>query len=127
MPSKILTAVPATRLPAEPMKPVIDPAAWTGKQLAQESGWQFKLTDVEITEIDQAVASVKDHGLDIKDITLADFPLPTLDAKLAEIKTQVLEGRGVALLRGIPVHRYDIAESAAAYWGIGLRIGNPVS
>jgi hypothetical protein len=127
MPRKILTAVPATRLPAEPMKPVIDPAAWTGKQLAQESGWQFKLTDVEITEIDQAVASVKDHGLDIKDITLADFPLPTLDAKLAEIKTQVLEGRGVALLRGIPVHRYDIAESAAAYWGIGLRIGNPVS
>jgi hypothetical protein len=127
MPSKTLTAVPATRLPAEPMKPVIDPAAWTGKQLAQESGWQFKLTDVEITEIDQAVASVKDHGLDIKDITLADFPLPTLDAKLAEIKTQVLEGRGVALLRGIPVHRYDIAESAAAYWGIGLRIGNPVS
>ncbi len=128
MPSETLTAMPtATRLPAVPMQPVVDPAGWTGKQLERESGWRFNLTDAEIAEIDSAVAVVKARGLDIKDITLADFPLPTLDAKLEAVKKQVLEGRGVALLRGVPVDRYDIAESAAAYWGLGLRIGIPVS
>lgn len=56
-------------------------------------------------EIDAAVAGIRARGLDIKDITLADFPLPTLDAKLAEIRQQIMEGRGVSLLRGILGHR----------------------
>ena len=134
MPNEIsdtLAAEPASvrpvRLPAEPMQPVTDPADWTGADLERKKDWQFALTDAEIAEIDAAVADVRARGLDIKDITLEDFPLPTLDAKLAEIKRQVLDGRGVSLLRGIPVDRYDMAEAAAAYWGIGLRVGTPVS
>lgn len=127
MPSAISTVTPPVRLPAEPLKPVIDPADWTGAQLTAADGWQFDLTETEIAEIDAAVAAVRERGLDIKDITLADFPLPVLEPRLALLKNQVLHGKGVGLLRGIPVERYDIVEAAAAYWGIGLRIGTPVS
>lgn len=123
----VLTPLSSIREPAKAMQPVVDPAAWHGVQLEQDSGWRFELTDVEIAEIDAAVASVRNRGIEIKDITIGDFPLPILDSKLGTMKTQLMEGRGVALLSGVPVERYDIEESAIAYWGIGLRMGKAVS
>ncbi len=125
--SVTIDAARPARLPAKPMQPIVDPADWTGEELERNPHWRIDLTDTEIAEIDAAVAGIRDRGLDIKDITLADFPLPTLDVRLARLKDQVIDGLGIGLLRGIPVHRYDIAESAAAYWGIGLRVGRPVS
>ncbi|MDA1325897.1 MAG: TauD/TfdA family dioxygenase [Proteobacteria bacterium] len=115
------------RLPAEPLKPVVDPAEWTGADLAASDDWKFVLTADEIAELDDAVAGVEARGLQIKDIALADFPLPTLDPKLARLKDQLMEGRGLGVLRGVPVDRYTIEQSAIAYWGIGLRVGTPVS
>ena len=38
-----------------------------------------------------------------------------------------MEGRGIAVLRGVPIERYTIEQSAIAYWGIGMRVGEPVS
>ncbi len=38
-----------------------------------------------------------------------------------------MDGRGVAVLRGVPVDHYTIDQTAKAYWGIGLRVGEPVS
>ncbi len=74
-------ALPA-RLPAEPMKPVVDPSEWTGADLAASDDWKFVLTAGEIAELDAAVAGMEARGLQIKDITSEDFPLPALDAKL---------------------------------------------
>ncbi len=118
----ILKTLPV-RAPAEPMKPLVDPAVWTAADLAAGGDWKYILTDEEIAEIDTALAAVEAAGLEIKDITRADFPLPTLDARLAGMKEQLMEGRGLAVLRGVPVERYDIAQAAKVYWGIGLRIG----
>lgn len=115
------------RQSAEPMKPVIDPAEWTGADLAANDDWTYILTAKEIAEIDAALAGVEARGLEIKDITEADFPLPTLESKLASIKNQLLEGRGLAVLRGVPVDRYSLEQAAKVYWGISLRIGVPVS
>ena len=124
--NSVLDALPK-RLPAEPMKPVIDPAEWTGSDLAASDDWQYELTAGEIAELDDAVAGVEARSLQIKDITPADFPLPKLNAKLARLKEQLMEGRGLAVLRGVPVDRYTIDQTAKAYWGIGLRVGEPVS
>ncbi|MEE8517168.1 MAG: TauD/TfdA family dioxygenase, partial [Alphaproteobacteria bacterium] len=115
------------RRPAEPMKPVVDPAGWTGAELKASDDWVFRLDAGDIAEIDAAADAVEARGLDIKDISRDDFPLPGLDSKLAQIKTELIDGRGIAVLRGLPVERYDIARSAAAFWGMGLRIGEPVS
>jgi hypothetical protein len=119
-------ALPARR-PAEPMKPVIDPSEWTGADLAASDDWKFVLTGEDIAELDDAVAGVAARGVQIKDITAKDFPLPALDAKLARLKDQLMDGRGIAVLSGVPVDRYTIEQAAIAYWGIGLRIGLPVS
>jgi len=115
-----------SRRPAVPMEPVIDPADWTGATLPQRGGWQFSLSREEIAEVDAAVRSVRERGMDIKDVTIADFPLPLLDEKLAAMRTQAIEGTGVVALHGLPIERYGVAEAAAAFWGVGLRLGLPV-
>ncbi len=117
----------ARRTPAIACEPAIDPADWTGEELARAVDWIYQLAPSDIVEIDAAIAAVEARGLDILDIGVADFPLPTLDAKLASVKHQLMDGRGIALLRGLPVGRLGPARTALAYWGMGLRIGQPVS
>ena len=56
-----------------------------------------------------------------------DFPLDTLRERLAGLRRDVLHGRGFMLLRGVPVERYTMRQSAIAYWGLGRHLGDPVS
>lgn len=118
---------PVERRAARPMEPVVDPADWTRETLPATAGWQFELSKNEAAEIDAAVAGVRDRGLDIKDITAPDFPLPTLEPKLAAMKRQLVEGAGVVTLKGLAIDGHGMAEVAAAYWGVGIRLGQPVS
>ena len=52
------------------------------------------------------------------------FPLPRLAPVLARVKRDLLEGRGFAVLRGLPVERHTTEESAVAYLGVGSHLGS---
>ena len=81
----------------------------------REAEWTYRLSPTEIVEIETAVQVVQARGLDIAGIRREDFPLPTLRPVLDRLRAEVLEGRGFALLRGMPVEDRPIAESATAY------------
>ena len=40
------------RAPAEPFKPVVDPAEWYPADMADKQHWIYHLSDLEIAEID---------------------------------------------------------------------------
>ena len=42
---------------------------------------------------------------------------------MREIQNEVINGRGFALIRGLPVENWPIKQSATAYYGIGMHIG----
>lgn len=107
--------------------PVEGPAAWLGPEMAARSDWVETLSPAEQAEIEAAAAPLVAAGRDIATLKADDFPLPTLAARLANIRAEVLRGRGFALLRGLPVQRWPLALSAAAFYGIGLHIGAAVS
>jgi hypothetical protein len=90
----------------------------------REAEWTYRLSLPEIVEIETAVKAVQARGLDIADIRREDFPLPTLGPVLDRLRTEVLEGRGFALLRGMPVEDRPIAASATAYWRVGTNFGS---
>ncbi|MBT6830522.1 MAG: hypothetical protein HOA58_13480, partial [Rhodospirillaceae bacterium] len=115
------------RSAAQPMKPLVDPAAWRPEEMAAHDDWIYELSNAEIAELTQAVERASSGGGDIKDVKLADFPLPTLGPALADIRGDLLEGRGFVLIRGVPVAEYSRAQSALAFWGIGLHLGRPIS
>ncbi len=43
----------------------------------------------------------------IEAMTKDQFPLPTLAPFLESVQRELLDGRGFALLKGLPVHRYS--------------------
>jgi hypothetical protein len=118
-------AVLTSTCPA-PLRPLVEgPSAWIGADLrARESEWSYRLSPPEAAEIETALQSVRARELDIADITRNDFPLPTLGPVLERLRSEVLNGRGFVLLRGMPVEHRPIAESATAYWGVGTYFGS---
>src|ERR1044071_2040095 len=109
-----------------PPRPLIEGrSAWVGRDLRDRpEEWIYQLAPAEIAEIEAATASVRARGLDIADIPRADFPLQTLGPVLDRLREEILNGRGFVLIRGLPVEGRPMADSAAAYWGIGTYLGN---
>jgi hypothetical protein len=102
-------------------------SVWRGSDFTGDSGWIYRLTDRDIEEIDAALANIPHGGSDLQAIGPATFPLPALSKRLAALQRDVVEGRGFALVKGVPIERYDRREAAALYWGIGQHLGTPVS
>lgn len=107
-----------------PPRPLVQgPSAWVGADLAQRPHeWIHQLSPRELAEIEAAVTALR--GCDIAELRRADFPFPTLGPVLERLRDEVLNGRGFVLIRGLPVADRSIADSAAAYWGIGTWFGN---
>lgn len=99
----------------------IGPAAWYGPAMAKDTSWISPLSADDVAEVAAAVA--RNADADIAAITAADFPLPGLAPRLAAIRAELLNGRGFALLRGLPVGQWSTRESATAFYGIGAHIG----
>lgn len=111
----------AQSLPPE----ITDASAWYGPAMLQDRSWLTHFTSDEVAEVETAMRSVAAGPDDAAArLTPADFPLPTLGPRLAGIKAEVLDGRGFALLRGLPVARWSLRESAIAFLGIGCHLGS---
>ena len=121
----------AVRQPAEPGKPAIDPAAWTGAEMAGRADWIYELTASDIAALGDLAKRLRKTVGDTPDAILAIDPaaidLGAFAAPMAEIFHQIKDGRGFHLVRGLPVADWDRIDLAIAYWAIGLRIGAPLS
>jgi hypothetical protein len=93
--------------------------------MAVRRDWIHAFSNVEIQELQTVADAV--IGQDIVSLKAADFVMPILDPVLARIRADVVDGRGFALLRGIPVANWSRERMAFAYWAIGTRIGTPVT
>lgn len=99
------------------------PCAWQADELRQDGAWVYALTKAEIAEIEAALAAVNRAGTPLLDMRRRDFPLPLTAQRLARISRQLEAGRGVALVRGVPVGRYDLGDIEKIYWGISTYLG----
>lgn len=107
--------------------PVLDRSAWRGSEFAGDDSWVHHLTADELGELDNALESVTRANLPALEFTREAFALPTLGARLAGVLDELENGRGFALLRGIPVERYDEQSLYRLYWGIAVHLGDLIS
>ncbi len=115
------------RVPGTPGQPIVDPAGWEPETIAATDDWAYRLNADEIAEIRNAVDVVQRRGLAIVRMTSADFPLPRFAPVLADMRQELLEGRGFVYLRGLPVAEMSQEQAAIAYFGIGHHLGRPIS
>jgi len=106
-------------------QPLIGPAAWHGRDMARSTDWIRPISAAAVTELDAALAAVNARGLAWRDIRREDFPLRGFAAELAAVAHELEHGRGLVLLRGLPVERYSEDELRQLYWGIGTHLGEP--
>ena len=115
------------------------PAAWRGVELASRSDWIEPLDAADIAELEAAMRTFLGRGGEVGGevgggvgaevaarlgaLTAQDFPLPRLAPRLAALRTELLQGRGFALLRRLPVERYAAAERATLFMGLGAHLG----
>ena len=112
-----------TREPARLLDPVVDPAGWYPDEMRATQAWLYRMSEAEVGEVLDAVAAVEASGKALKDVRREDFPLPRFAAALEDIHQEVMQGRGFALLRGLPVAGRSRLLVAIAFWGIGAHIG----
>ena len=115
------------RQPARPGQPVIDPADWTGADLAADTSWIHPLEAADIDALRAMVAPVMPQ-LNGDPNRLLDMPREAFDPgpfapRIVAIRHELKDGRGAALLRRLPMESMDPLEAAAIYWGIGRHLG----
>lgn len=109
--------------PPMPDGPLKTAAAWYGPDMAASRAWVHQLDASDIEELEAAAAVAREKAGSIIDIAPDNFPLPGLGARLRAIRDEAMNGRGFAVIRGLPVERYSLAEAAAIYYGIGRHMG----
>ena len=86
-----------------------DPAAWRAQDLADDRSWVVELDDAHRAEL------------------LGDDPaLPTLAPLLARCRRELQLGRGVLLVRGVPVEGLDDERCRTVFTLLGQHLGEPV-
>jgi len=98
--------------------------AWVGSELAGSTDWILPVSAAAIAEWDAALAGLARRGLAWPNFGRDDFPVPTFARELDAVLDELENGRGVVLLRGIPVERYTEHELKNLYWGLGSHLGH---
>jgi len=105
---------------------VLEPQCeWTATEVADEALWTEHFSKAEQAELDDALRHALSKSDDVLEIERDDFPLPTLQARIAEIEDELINGRGFVRLRGVDRSAYTQAEMEIIYWGIGMHLGLP--
>jgi len=98
-------------------------AAWTVDDLNADADWIFTLDERAQRDLTSAVRAVFDPDRPLLDYTRDEFDpgsaWPVIAAALREIR----DGRGFAVLRGMPREALSEAEFAFLTWAIGLHAG----
>ena len=103
------------------------PSAWRADDFDSLEPFYFELGTRHVEARDEALRVGQQRGLGVGRIDREDFPLGAMEADLRAIYEQLLFGRGVVILRRLPVERYSLEELELIYWGLGVHLGTGVS
>ena len=115
------------RVPGELGMPIVDPANWVPDEILANDEWIYKLSLDEVAEVKVAIDTVIRDSIDIRNINQNKFHLPTLGSKLNEIQNELMDGRGLVLIQGLPIKEFSRTQFAIAFWGISSYLGTILS
>lgn len=117
----------ATREPARPMFPVVDPAGWEPESLGNVGSWSYALGDDDVKEVIAAAKRVQRDGIAPEQVNRDNFRLDAFDSVLGQVRQELCDGRGIVMLQNFPVEQLDKLGRAIAYLGVGAYLGEAKS
>jgi len=109
-----------------PYTTIDHPGAWKASEL-DKSAITISLGEIHIRALQDALRHVQSSNLGLYDISQADFPLESIRQDVISWTNEVMHGRGILLLSGLPVEKYTVEEIEIIYWGFGCHFGTPMS
>ncbi|HEX7744008.1 MAG TPA: TauD/TfdA family dioxygenase [Micromonosporaceae bacterium] len=106
--------------------PVQTPADWRSDHVADNPGWRLRLSEVDQSEVLEALAAVRAAGVRLEDVSPELFPLPALGPHLRRLAVDITHGRGFALVQGLPVGGLTEQDSALVALGVVSHVGEIV-
>ena len=95
-------------------QPVVARSAWPSKRYKTSEEWLLKLTPQHLDELRAAVNLHRDQPeAELHKLTANDFPLPTLGPALLELRDEIVNGKGFAVVKGLSSAEYSLRYSAA--------------
>src|SRR5271170_627224 len=80
------------------------PGAWTRRSIDGKETLTRVLSPAHFAEIDQILAAT--HDIPPQEVSRAQFDAPTLNQLLAEVRRELLDGRGAVIIQGVTQERY---------------------
>lgn len=102
-------------------------SAWKAKDLSNDSSWIFLLTPEEISEIKSAVSVVQKKKLLLHEIEKDNFKIPLFARTLENVSDQLENGRGCALVRGLPGKEFSTEQMGIIFCGVGKYLGQAIT
>ena len=100
-------------------------ANWRAADIGDVEQWTLRLTDAHHAELDATLARARSVTGEVLDVTVDDFPLPTLAPELQRVAQELVNGRGFARISALDVDRLGAEDASWMYWGIGMHLGEP--
>lgn len=108
-----------------PRAPITSIAAWRDVELQRDVDWMTTLDRAEIEELEAANRIARASGKPVPALTAVDYPLPTLHRRIKQWAQVLADGRGVQVLRGIPVQSWTVEDCERFFFCFGLHMGIP--
>jgi len=103
--------------PAAEFKHVCDPAGWYGPEAVAFGAGLYRWTNDEIVEIHQALDRAE---------TSEPLALPDVERKLRRLRSELRDGVGFVVVRGLPIARYSKRKAEVLFQGLASHFGDPV-
>ncbi len=100
-------------------------ANWRAGDIGDVEEWTLRLSDADHAELDAALTHARGVADDVLDVTIDDFPLPTLAPRLDDVVKELVSGRGFARIAALDVDTLGAEDASWMYWGIGMHLGEP--
>jgi hypothetical protein len=97
---------------------------WRGGDFTKDD-IAFDLTARHAAALEDVLSRVRNKEL--ADIAPADCRHPALDADLEKVFDNIQEGRGIVIVRGIPVANHSVDDVGRLFWALGAHFGRGVS
>ena len=102
------------------------PMAWRGRELSKDD-IAFDLTSRQAAALEDVLLKVGRQGVPLGRIHLEQCRHPALDRDLERVFDEIQDGRGIVIVRGIPVEAHSVDDIATMFWAIGTHFGRGVS
>ncbi|MBO0738049.1 MAG: TauD/TfdA family dioxygenase [Alphaproteobacteria bacterium] len=102
------------------------PMAWRGGDFSKDD-ISFDLSQRHIAALEDVLLRVRKVGLPLGEIRAEHCRHRALDDDLEQVLDEIQEGRGIVIVRGLPVEGHSVEDVSTMFWALGTHFGRGVS